>query len=120
MLVLTWTCNPQEKQTGWWVVLTVPHMGSVVTKPIKITDLKDERTVRLVFYGPREPGTMQMAVFLRSDAYQGCDRLVEFRVSLVDPRPAVPHVLTAQFPFLAVPDQTRVSKAARRDRGRHQ
>ncbi|KAJ1928275.1 secretory subunit [Tieghemiomyces parasiticus] len=61
------------KHAFWWAVLGDPRSNRFTIDPIRITDLKTSKAIKVQFQAPGEPGTYALTLFIKSDSYTGCD-----------------------------------------------
>lgn len=65
---------PLEKRPTWWVAVCTHSGGDFVVPPQRIVDFVErKRTVTVQFAGPRQAGTVPLAIHVRSDAILGAD-----------------------------------------------
>jgi translocation protein SEC63 len=75
---------PNEKKPYWWI-LGDPKVNRILVPPRKVTDIVDEKTIRVPFAGPPKPGTYTFSLFVKSDTYAGTDILQDIQLTIQDP-----------------------------------
>jgi translocation protein SEC63 len=76
---------PNEKKPYWWIFLGDPKVNRILVPPRKVTDIVDEKTIRVPFAGPPKPGTYTFSLFVKSDTYAGTDILQDIQLTIQDP-----------------------------------
>ncbi|KND05036.1 uncharacterized protein SPPG_00716 [Spizellomyces punctatus DAOM BR117] len=79
---------PAEKRPVWWVYFGDMKQNRLITIG-KVSDLINEKTIRLQFQAPPRPGQWAFQVFVKSDSHIGCDALCELKL-VVEPPEAAP------------------------------
>ncbi|CAO3597488.1 unnamed protein product [Absidia cylindrospora] len=74
-----------EKKPYWWIFLGDPKVNRILVPPRKVTDIVDEKTIRVPFAGPPKPGTYTFSLFVKSDTYAGTDILQDIQLTIQDP-----------------------------------
>ncbi|KAI8086319.1 Sec63 Brl domain-containing protein [Halteromyces radiatus] len=77
--------HPNEKKPYWWIFLGDPKVNRILVPPRKVTDIVDEKTIRVPFAGPPKPGTYTFSLFVKSDTYCGTDILQDIQLTIQDP-----------------------------------
>ena len=76
---------PLEKRPFWWVVLANRAVTSLVTLPVKVSDLVPgvPKTVTMQFEAPPKTGTIPLKLIVRSDSLLGADVDVDCELKIV-------------------------------------
>ncbi|KAI9094099.1 Sec63 Brl domain-containing protein [Phlyctochytrium arcticum] len=85
---------PADRRATWWVYFGDVKQNRLITIG-KVSDLSDEKTVRLQFQAPPRPGQWQFQVLVKSDSHLGCDALCELKVGTLQRL----FVFLSEFPF---------------------
>lgn len=76
---------PEDKKEFWWVYVVDRKKFVLITAPILVTTLYDTEELELKFSAPRQPGSYNYTLVVRSDSY--IDAIIE-KNSKVDIMPA--------------------------------
>ncbi|KAI8063514.1 Sec63 Brl domain-containing protein [Gongronella butleri] len=76
---------PGEKKPYWWIFLGDPKVNRILVPPRKVTDIVDEKTIRVPFAGPPKAGTYTFSLFVKSDTYAGTDILQDIQLTVKEP-----------------------------------
>eukprot|EP00842_Homolaphlyctis_polyrhiza_P006541 jgi/Hompol1/6889/HPOL_002506-RA len=75
-----------SKKPTWWVIL-----GNVRDRRLicinKVSDLSEDKTVRMQFQAPPEPGSWTFQILIKSDSFVGADKIVDAKLVVI---PEVP------------------------------
>lgn len=74
-----------EKKPYWWIFLGDPKVNRILVPPRKVTDIIDEKTIRVPFAGPPKAGTYTFSLFVKSDTYAGTDILQDIQLNVQEP-----------------------------------
>ncbi|SAM09060.1 hypothetical protein [Absidia glauca] len=76
---------PNEKKPYWWIFLGDPKVNRILVPPRKVSDIVDEKTIRIPFAGPPKPGTYTFSLFVKCDTYAGTDILQNIQLTIQEP-----------------------------------